>query len=441
MSFGAFSESIKWVQDFSHLRNLRGRSLVGLARCVCMSADSPPPQPPPRLAFSAALPVLLSRDIDKLCAESFLETARNVLDTLTLTLASPRSRSYLFSQRAQPEWDLAASLLFYGVSMARYGATPGMQFCGISMVGERIVPIGDRGAHVAVYSRVRRFTLLGLALLYSLEPYMLSRGEEISSYLQHLANLIAEPEAIGSGEAMTSLSSLAHDSTTAGVVAEAVESGVGRLSSLQQSLWAYSLRVGGALVSAVHSHWPTPAATLHGLLTLTSDLSLFHFYRDGRFANVALRLTGVRLYNEETDGSTARKGKLRALSLLLLIKYGLYSISFLRVFVAELMRQRQGGSRAGRSDDPGSDERGDNVDNDDSGLIERLDGTNASMRQCVLCMGRLSGPAAAPCGHVYCWSCVMEMCRVQKAQGRKAACAICRRKFNVQSVRALYSYC
>ena len=405
--------------------------------------------PPPRLTFSSALPVLLSRDIDKLCAERFRDVFSSMLDNLR----SPRTMMYISTQRSRPEWDLVASLLFYGVSMARYGATPGMQFCGMSMIGEERISLsgGQGSSYIAVYSRVGSLTLLGLALLYSLEPYVVSRSDERSLFLQHIADLLVETEEAADTRntgAVTHARSDLHRSEAGG----AIGSEDGLLSSVKHAVWSLTSRITNAICSSVHSHLPSPAEKLRGLLVLVSDLSLFHFYSDSRYADVPLRLAGVRLYNEAPDNNTnnpalRHHARLRALALLLLVKFGLYSVSFTRFFVSDLLRRRVGyrdsaaHAELSGATPPHTKNNTGNDDSDSTSIIERLDSRNMSTRKCVLCIGRLQEPAAAPCGHVYCWGCIMELCRVARTHARKPACAICRSKFGAQSVRALYSYC
>lgn len=77
-------------------------------------------------------------------------------------------------------------------------------------------------------------------------------------------------------------------------------------------------------------------------------------------------------------------------------------------------------------------------------------GSGGGRAKCALCMDPLNRPAAIPCGHIFCWGCVVAHVRSSSgrsgggsggsAGGGLARCPICRAEFLGQRVRALYNY-
>jgi len=69
-------------------------------------------------------------------------------------------------------------------------------------------------------------------------------------------------------------------------------------------------------------------------------------------------------------------------------------------------------------------------------------------KKCALCIDALVHPAVVPCGHIFCWNCIVPYATGNSiremsgddAGGSAVKCPICRTAFQSQKIRALFSY-
>ncbi|CAI4038132.1 hypothetical protein SMKI_04G4720 [Saccharomyces mikatae IFO 1815] len=54
-----------------------------------------------------------------------------------------------------------------------------------------------------------------------------------------------------------------------------------------------------------------------------------------------------------------------------------------------------------------------------------------SSRKCILCLTNMTDPSCAPCGHLFCWDCLMSWCK------ERPECPLCRQKCRPQGILVL----
>ncbi|CAH3173552.1 unnamed protein product [Porites lobata] len=139
------------------------------------------------------------------------------------------------------------------------------------------------------------------------------------------------------------------------------------------------------------------------------------FYLTGVFYHIAKRITGVQyllvrriLKNEGSRPTYRLLGYLSVFQL---------SISLL-LAVYQRLKSSKSAEHAVVSD---------------SQMTTRLGPPTSGIR-CALCLERLQGKTATPCGHLFCWSCITEWC------SSKAECPLCREPVQLPRLVFLHHY-
>lgn len=116
---------------------------------------------------------------------------------------------------------------------------------------------------------------------------------------------------------------------------------------------------------------------------------------------------------------------------LLTLRLGLHGMHGLRVFLAHLLYRRPPKLKV---DDAANESGISDIDTS----TEDLPMTPSTII-CGLCREYMQPPTSIPCGHIYCWNCLLSLC-ASGAGGTSVACPSCRQAFKPQSIRVLYDY-
>ncbi|KAL5198624.1 hypothetical protein ABZP36_002136 [Zizania latifolia] len=194
-----------------------------------------------------------------------------------------------------------------------------------------------------------------------------------------------------------------------------------------------------ALWQLVLQKWPLILPFSQDFIQLAIRTNLMFFYFEGLYYHLPKRAAGIRYVF--IGKPMNQRPRYQILGIFLLIQLCILGAERLRrsnlSTIASSINQISSGSY------PSSRGRGVPILNEDGNIIsdirhgkaiDQASGSEASSgkSKCTLCLGTRQNPTATTCGHVFCWSCIMEWCN------EKPECPLCRTPITHSSLICIY---